>query len=63
VPSIICRDKWTSSNNYTPPYVRFSVSDVQRIAQTLGGSTTSKPNWRDNVNSNGTPSGHGGHYK
>ena len=63
VPSIICRDKWTSSNNYTPPYVRFSVSDVQRIAQTLGGNSTTQTNWRDNFNSNGTPSGHGGHYK
>lgn len=61
--SIICHGKWTSSNNYVRPYVTFSSADVTRMMQNAGGSSTPKGNWRDDVNSNGTPSGHGGHYR
>jgi hypothetical protein len=61
--SIICQGKWTSSNNYVQPYVRFSSADVARMMQNAGGSSVPTTNWRDDVNSNGTPSGHGGHIR
>lgn len=62
--SIICHGKWSVSNNYVQPYVKYSSSDVQKTMQKAnGGSALPARNPRDDFNSNGTPSGHGGHFR